>query len=108
VLVSADDRGALEELRRSSGRTGPYLVLHYLYFPRRQEAFAVAAELRNSGFATEERLGADGMNWLVLARHEIVLSEEAIADIRRGMEDLAGRYSGEYDGWEADAGSLAV
>jgi hypothetical protein len=101
--MSADDRAALEQLRQSSRRMGPHVVLHYLYFPHQQGAVAAAAEFRNSGFATEERLGADGINWLVLARHEIVPSEEAIARIRQVMEDLAGRYGGEYDGWEADA-----
>lgn len=101
--MSADDRVALEQLRQSSRRTGPHVVLHYLYFPHQRGAVAVVAELRNAGVATGERLGADGINWLVLARHEIVLSEEAIARIRQVMEDLAGRYGGEYDGWEADA-----
>jgi hypothetical protein len=100
--LMADDHAALEELRRSSRVAGPHVVLHYLYFPRRDAAGATAAELRARGFATEERLGADGVNWLVLARHQIVPSEETIAGVRPVMEDLARRHGGEYDGWETE------
>jgi hypothetical protein len=49
--------------------------LHYLYFPEKTAATKAATKLRQQGFATEERLGADGANWLVLARHEVVPSE---------------------------------
>jgi hypothetical protein len=97
-----DDRAAVEELRRLSAFTRPRMVLHYLYFPRQEAAAATTAELRGDGFATEERRGADGINWLVLARHQIVPSEEAIARVRDVMEALARRFGGEYDGWEAE------
>jgi hypothetical protein len=105
----ADDlpaRGAPEELCGSSGREGAHMVVHYLYFPDHQEAVAAASELRSAGYTAEERLGADGIKWLVRARHEIVRSEESTADLRRSMEDLAERHRGEYDGWEADVGPL--
>lgn len=97
-----DDRAALEELRRSSKSVGSHVVLHYLYFPRREAAAASAAELRACGFTTEERLGADSVNWLVLARHELVPSEETIGKARHKMEELARQHGGEYDGWEAE------
>jgi hypothetical protein len=98
----ADDRDALEELRRASGDAGSHVVRHYLYFPRREGAGRVAEELRAAGFATEEELGADGINWLVLARHDIVPSEEAMASARHFMEELVRPHGGEYDGWEAE------
>jgi len=47
-------------------------------------------------------LGADGVNWLVLARHEAVPTEELMASMRRSMETLIAKIGGEYDGWEAD------
>lgn len=99
----SNDRAALEALRRSSKPDEPHVVLHYLYFPKREAAAATAADLRRRGFATEERLGADGMNWLVLARQEIVPSEETLAAVRQVMENLAQDHGGEYDGWEAEA-----
>lgn len=98
----ADDRAALEELRRSSTFTGPRVVLHYLYFPRQEAAASTAEELRGCGFATEARRGADGINWLVLAGHQIVPSEETIAGVRDVMEEFARRRGGGYDGWEAE------
>jgi len=100
--VTSDDRAALDAHRGSSMQAGPHSVLHYLYFPRQQAAILAAGVLRDRGFATEERLGADSINWLVLARHEIVLSEETIAGVRHVMEDLARQHGGEYDGWEVE------
>jgi Regulator of ribonuclease activity B len=101
--MMADDSDALAQLRRESTRVGHRNVLHYLYFSRREDAATSAAALRASGFSTEERLGADGVNWLVLARHEIVPSEETIGAARTTMEELARQHGGEYDGWEVDA-----
>ena len=98
----SNDRVALEQLRRDDARGGSRTILHYLYFPRREDADTSARELRASGFGTEQRLGADGANWLVLARHEVVPSEDTIAAARQRMECLARDHGGEYDGWEAE------
>lgn len=81
---------------------GPLPILHYLYAPSSEAASKVAEELKQRGFRTEERLGADGANWLVLARHEAVPTEELMASMRRSMEALIAKVGGEYDGWEAD------
>lgn len=98
----SDDRAALEALLSVSSAGALHVVLHYLYFPEEDAAAAAAAELRSLRFETEERLGAYGTDWLVLARHEIVPSEETIAAARRTMEGVARRHRGEYDGWEAE------
>lgn len=98
----SDDRDAIAELVRVSKPGQAHLILHYLYFPRERDARSAAGELRRQGFDTEERLGADSVNWLVLARHSVVPSEASIADARRLMESLVKPWNGEYDGWEAD------
>jgi len=98
----SDDRAALGALLSVTSAGALHVVLHYLYFPEEDAAAAAAAELRSFRFETEERLGADGTNWLVLARHEVVPSEETIAAARRTMEGVARRHRGEYDGWEAE------
>jgi hypothetical protein len=98
----SDDRAALEQLLHASKSGVPHVVLHYLYFPGESAAAEAAARLRSLGFKTEERLGADGTNWLVLARHEIVPTDETIAAAREVMEDLTRVRDGEYDGWEAE------
>lgn len=76
-------------------------VIHYLYFPDRDDARRAAEELRSQGLEVEERLGADGVNWLVQSRHVTV--DESSDDARRALiEDVARRYHGEYDGWERE------
>jgi hypothetical protein len=47
-------------------------------------------------------LGADGVNWLVLARHVAVPSEALMASTRQSMETLVEKFGGEYDEWEAE------
>ena len=99
----AGDRGAVAEWAPVSEPGRPHEVLHYVYFPKRAAARAAAIELQRQGFRTEERLGADGVNWLVLARHHIVPSEAALFAARQIIEGVASTGAGEYDGWEAQA-----
>lgn len=97
-----NDRGAIDELMRVSKPGERHVLLHYLYFPEERDARSAAEELRRRGFRTEERLGADGTNWLVLARHHVAATEDSIRDVRRLMESLVQACDGEYDGWEAE------
>jgi hypothetical protein len=102
----SDDATALEQLLRVSRPGVPHVVSRYLYFPCKSAAAkAAAAELRSQGFTTEERLGADGMNWLVLARHAVVPSDATIGTVRQVMENATRVGAGEYDGWEAEVQS---
>jgi Regulator of ribonuclease activity B len=98
----SDERTAFEELARVITPGATYTIAHYLYFPTREGARTIAAALQARGFRVEDRLGADGINWLVLARHEVVPSLELIAATRLLMERSVGPHRGEYDGWEAD------
>ena len=98
----SDDQAAIEELLKVSKPGARHVFLQYLYFPERSAAEEAAAELQSLGFDTENRLGADGVDWLVLARKELVASEEMIATARQQMEEVTRRLDGEYDGWEAE------
>jgi len=97
-----DDLKAVEELLQASKPGALHAVLHYLYLPSEQAAAEVAARLRSHGFTTEERRGADGVNWLVLAKHKIIPSGPTILTTRKLMEGLTAPFAGEYDGWEAE------
>src|SRR5438309_305325 len=97
-----NDFDALQELLRVSKPGGPPVLVHYLYVPTKEVGARVSAELRQHGFQTEDRLGADGVNWLVLARHEVVPTPELLTTTRKQMETLAANVDGEYDGWEAE------
>ena len=77
----------------------PGRLSHYLYFPTQEAGEAVANTLRQRGFEVVSRLGADDVNWLVLATH-LLEDPEALPTVRAELEQLAERYSGEYDGWE--------
>lgn len=98
----SDDAQAVRENAAVSDRDAPHTILHYLYAPSSEAAGEIAEELSHRGFRTEKRLGGDGVNWLVLARHQAVPTEELMASIRRSMETLIADVGGEYDGWEAD------
>lgn len=96
------DRQAIREIAAQSDGDAVHTIAHYLYAPSSEFAGDIAKELSQRGFTTEERLGADGMNWLVLARHEAVPTEALITSTRRSMEALMATVGGEYDGWEAE------
>jgi hypothetical protein len=100
------DATAIEQLSAAGADlTVPHTVLHYIYMPVRESAALVARELRQRGFQTEERLGADNVNWLVLATHQIVVSEANMSSTRRDMEALVEQNGGgEYDGLEGCCG----
>jgi hypothetical protein len=98
----SDDKQAVAELAAVSDADAPHLILHYVYLPSSEAAALIADELLNRGFNVERRLGADGVNWLVLARHVAVPSEALMASTRRSMETLVEKFGDEYDGWEAE------
>lgn len=97
------DRDALNELRSVFDLSAPHVVQHYLYFPEEHASQSVADLLTKRGFDVENRLGADNVNWLVLAKHRIIVTEEVIETLRANFEAVAAHYNGEYDGWEASA-----
>lgn len=79
---------------------GARFIDHYLYFPRRHDAERAADRVRAMTWAVEFKMGADGKNWLVLAKQPVPI-EEDIGDIRDELERLAEEFHGEYDGWGA-------
>jgi len=99
VSIDAD---ALRELFAVSEAGTPHTVRHYLYLPKRENAPAIVDELRRHGYQTEECVGADGINWLVLASHWVVPTEDLMTSTRAFMESLVAGIDGEYDGWEAE------
>jgi Regulator of ribonuclease activity B len=96
------DSDALGELGDASDVDAVHLVQHYIYFPSESDGKAVAQQLRRAGFDVVDRLGADGANWLVLAKQPMIPTEEAIGELRTFLEAVAAEHGGEYDGWEAE------
>ena len=73
---------------------------HYLYFPKKSDAQKAAARLHGKGWTVEVKKGADGEDWLTLAKQPAPI-EEDIEEIREELERLADDLGGEYDGWGA-------
>lgn len=96
-----EDLQVLQELSKVSNMAFKHEVVHYLYFKRKGDAAAVVKDLKRAGFEAENNLSADRSNWLVLAKHQVVPTEEAIDSAVTRMEEVAKKYSGQYDGWEA-------
>ena len=82
--------------------TEPYWVEHFLYFPRRRWAQQAARQLRQLGYEVEVSEGATEGSWLVLARCQMLPTEEDIDTVAEQLRELAEAFGGEYDGWGMD------
>jgi hypothetical protein len=98
----AHDFDALAELAKVSDIHKIHVVQHFLYFPSPAKAQRAVADIVKRSFIVQQRLGADLVNWLVLAEHHIVPKLDAIAATRALFEEIAANHGGEYDGWEAE------
>jgi hypothetical protein len=70
----------------------------YFYFSDGPAADRAAEEIRKRGFEVEVRLGANGAQWLALARKSI--SDEELDKIEEQFEELGTALGGEYDGFD--------
>jgi hypothetical protein len=100
-LIKPEDRMALQELKINDPNFDlPHLISNYLYFPSKDFADKSIILLSQIGFEVVIRLGADGVNWLVMASQINIPSESFIAEMRLNLENIANKLNGEYDGWE--------
>jgi sirohydrochlorin ferrochelatase len=88
------------EKRGPSVSEQPECIDHYLYFPKKIQAEIAARRLKVKGWAVVVRMGADGENWLVLAKQPTPIDRD-LEEIREELEHLAEELDGEYDGWGA-------
>jgi len=106
--LELEDAAAAEERKKNrpdGDESARQVMRHYLYFPRKSAAGRVGERLRNRGFEVEVRKGADGRNWLALAKKTPPASGEGMEQLRDEMEALAREFEGEYDGWELGVGA---
>lgn len=78
----------------------PRSVRHYLYFRAQRRAEAAAAALDGGRLQVEVR--PSGLRWVVVAVERAIVDEEWASAVRPQMVELAGRFGGGYDGWDAD------
>jgi regulator of ribonuclease activity B len=90
-LEMSADSDVIAQLTAAGGDlSAPHTILHYIDVRNRESADSIANELRQRGLRIEQRLGADGENCLVLAIHEVIVSEALMGSTRRSMEALIG------------------
>ncbi|CUU36273.1 Regulator of RNase E activity RraB [Armatimonadetes bacterium GXS] len=96
--LSEDDRHALE-LAYQAGvdPDKPAWVEHFLYFPKRRLAKQAAEELQAQGYTVE--ISPSGREWLLLATHQLLPTEDALDEAIEAMERFAERWEVVYDGW---------
>lgn len=76
-------------------------IEHFLYFPKKSQAEKAAERLKTKGWSVAVRMGADGEDWLTLAKQPAPI-EHDIESVRDELECLADELGGEYDGWGAN------
>jgi hypothetical protein len=100
--LSEQDREVLHALAQAGSNLAmAHPLRHYLYFADKRAARKVGEALRDEGYSVDVRRGAEGKDWLVLAKHTAVPSPELVARLTARMEALATTAHGAYDGWEA-------
>lgn len=75
-------------------------IEHYLYFHLKKNAQEAARRLTAKGWIVDIRMGADGENWLTLAKQPAPL-EDDIEKARDELETITNELDGQYDGWGA-------
>ena len=99
----SQDKEVLDELRSvGSDLTKPHQIEFYLYLPSEPDAEAAGAELRSMGYPVTVRVGPDSIHWLCLASRTMLPTTQGLADARVVFKDLALKYKGAYDGWQAE------
>jgi hypothetical protein len=106
--LSTEDRVALSEVRRTSRHpTALHEMLHYLYFDAEPRALAVAADLRRRGFSAEVDVSPMGDGtFQVVATHRVILTADAVSELRGAFERIAEEAKGGYAGWDVAVPSL--
>jgi hypothetical protein len=104
--VDENDQMLIERLRRNGAnliRTRD--VRHYLSLPSLLVAMRVVERLESEGFIAEiffegQEDPADSRRFVVRASHDLVVTLYAMTELREHLTALAGRWGGEYCGWE--------
>lgn len=112
-MINPDgDRAVLTAMRNAGADlTKPAHTLHYLYFPSQSSAESAAAELRAADYnpVSTSRAAAQSFfdrlfgkaKYVCVAETRAVPYEPTVLKTSRHMNELAAKYGGEYDGWEA-------
>jgi hypothetical protein len=97
-----EDAEAIAELRELGlDLTKPQTIDFAFFFPELKPAERLAPKLQAKGFQTRIRPAGGGKDYFLYARKRMVVTQEAMVELRRQFEALAKTGNGEYDGWGA-------
>ena len=96
---------ALRQLAtRGADLSKPRHVIHFLLFEDEANARTAEEEIGEGSWSTRIEPPTEALaEWSVRVDGERIVRAETIAAFRAQFEEIAKRYSGEYDGWEASA-----
>ena len=77
-------------------------IRFFLYFATEDAANKAATVLRQGSFVVEVVPSIGASPWLCLATKDMLPETTTLVELRRDMVELACKYGGEYDGWEAE------
>lgn len=101
INIAARQRAKENQQKRGpAAAEQPTFIEHFLYFPKKIQAEIAARRLTAKGWTVVVRMGADGENWLALAKQPAPIDRD-IEEVREELERLAKELNGEYDGWGA-------
>jgi Regulator of ribonuclease activity B len=82
----------------------PRHVIHFIYFDLEENARGAAQEVPKAGWEAmvEEPVEAKSQ-WMIRAEATRVVDAHTVPSYRAWFEEVASRWNGEYDGWEAAA-----
>jgi Regulator of ribonuclease activity B len=97
------EAAALDELHRAGVDTStPHQTRHFIYVPGVKAAQQLANVLKGPQRQVEIDTSARKGYWLVVIRQSMLLSPQALTDLRAEVEAAAGPLGGEYDRWQVD------
>jgi regulator of ribonuclease activity B len=96
------DQQVLAELKKAGGDLSkPTEVNYYLYFQNKSAAESASALAGAGPLVATVRRAANDSAWLCYVSGTMIPSEAAIHAHTVRLVEIARKYGGEYDGWEA-------
>ena len=80
----------------------PCPIRFFLYYSTEDDATRSANDLRAMDFKVDVLSSIGKLKWLCLASKDLFPETNTLATLRGYMVELAIKYGGEYDGWEAE------
>ena len=94
---------AIAELQRAgTDPTVPHQTRHFIYVPGVKAAQSLARLLKTPRRLVDVDTSARQGYWLVVVRQSMVVTPQAMADLRAEFEATAGPLGGEYSRWQVD------